>query len=246
MKNFQKHSHKTQLHTKWWFWLILTLLFLVCIQILFTIKAPCIWLEATWEAGDLISIVGTLTLGFISIKQSEKANAMSMQLMYIEKERHKLEVRPFVMITDWSADIVKDTKILYNFSDKKYIQVGDWESPQEALALSLKFQNTTGSTLTLQYYSGSHFTTNCKINLSNPKLILGPGESGEFSFFATPEFLSKLAGKTIQWDFLLENRFYEKYHETFNTIVMSLRQAPTNTSKWFCILDVNDVTISKS
>ena len=81
----------------WRLWLIGTIIFLVSVQVLFTIPAPCKWLDAVWEAGDLISLVGTLILGYIAMKQAseaneraEAANKISQRLMDLEFERYKL------------------------------------------------------------------------------------------------------------------------------------------------------------
>lgn len=62
---------------KWWFWIIATVLFLTVVQILFRIEAPCEWLDAVWEAGDLISLVGTLVLGYVAMLQTKRANDMA-------------------------------------------------------------------------------------------------------------------------------------------------------------------------
>lgn len=62
---------------KWWFWIIVTTIFLTVVQILFRIEAPCKWLDAVWEAGDLISLVGTLVLGYVAMLQTKRANDMA-------------------------------------------------------------------------------------------------------------------------------------------------------------------------
>lgn len=62
---------------KWYVWLLLAVVFLVTVQVLFTIPAPCKWLDAVWEAGDLISFVGTLVLGYIAVKQTQQANEVA-------------------------------------------------------------------------------------------------------------------------------------------------------------------------
>lgn len=68
MKNQLKH---------WHIWLIVAIAFLVVVQILFTIPAPCKWLDAVWEAGDLITFVGTIALGFIAVRQTQYANEIA-------------------------------------------------------------------------------------------------------------------------------------------------------------------------
>ena len=71
MKWIEKHI------IKWWFWIIATIIFLTIVQILFRIEAPCKWLDAVWEAGDLISLIGTLILGYVAMLQTKRANDMA-------------------------------------------------------------------------------------------------------------------------------------------------------------------------
>lgn len=71
---------------KWWCWLLASIFFLLIIQILFTIEAPCKWLEAKWDAGDIISFAGTIVLGFIAISQTQYANQINKKLLEMQRE----------------------------------------------------------------------------------------------------------------------------------------------------------------
>lgn len=53
-------------------WLIICVVFLVVIQVLFSIPAPVYILDATWEAGDLITFAGTIVLGFVAWQQNDR------------------------------------------------------------------------------------------------------------------------------------------------------------------------------
>lgn len=64
-------------YEKRWVWVLACVVFLAIVQVLFTIKAPCKWLEAEWGAGDIISFVGTIVLGFIAVTQTQKANKVA-------------------------------------------------------------------------------------------------------------------------------------------------------------------------
>ena len=166
-------------------WVIATIIFLLVVQVVYTIPAPCKWLDAVWGAGDFISLVGTLVLGFISMKQTkianqmaEKANEMSRRLMNIEDERYKLERRPFVMVTDWEAYILPFYQITAN-PDQLYIVIGDLEKVDRCSnlwCLSLNFQNTTESFITVEYKGGecsSFKLGKGTFNQNNRKLRLG-------------------------------------------------------------------------
>ena len=123
-------------------WIISCIVFLVVVQILYTIPAPSKWLEARWEAGDLISFVGTIVLGIVAIWQTKEANDMSKRLMQIEENRHKLEVRPFVMLKDWRC-FYEDTFRIQAFPDQLYIYVCSSKGEPRAFCILLELTNTT-------------------------------------------------------------------------------------------------------
>lgn len=56
----------------WVGWLVICAVFLIVIQVLFSFPAPCHILDATWEAGDLISFAGTIVLGFVAWQQNAR------------------------------------------------------------------------------------------------------------------------------------------------------------------------------
>lgn len=68
------------------------LVFLIFTQLIFSVPAPCSWLEAVWEAGDLLTFIGTVFLGAITIWQTQKANITSQQLFELENFRLKTEL----------------------------------------------------------------------------------------------------------------------------------------------------------
>lgn len=78
--------------------LFLAVLFcpLLITHVLFKIHSNCYWIEAEWEAGDLLgyfgdvlSFVGTVVLGYIAIAQAERANELNNELLIIEENRIK-------------------------------------------------------------------------------------------------------------------------------------------------------------
>lgn len=100
-----------RLFTKWWFWIVVTVIFLSIVQILFRIEAPCKWLDAVWEAGDLISLVGTLVLGYIAVLQTQRANDMAAEAANTSNQLialQKAEYTPVVTIRDFTG-ITKHT-----------------------------------------------------------------------------------------------------------------------------------------
>lgn len=209
---------------KWWVWLIGCIIFLSIVQILFSIPAPCKFLEAVWSAGDFITFVGTVVLGCVAVSQTQRANEMSEKLMDIENNRYKLEIRPFVMVTDYKAYELYNNQLLFA-PDKLYIQIGEHKDSEMALGIGLRIQNTTESYLTVEYcggYAEQLEWSNSATNQPNRKLRLLAGKSAEMVFYASPEYMQELIGKFITVEFILENRFAERYKESFQIIITTL------------------------
>ena len=233
---------------KWLFLLAVFVSLLIVVQILFSIQTSCKWLEAVWNAGDFIPFVGTIVLGYVAVSQTEKANKMSEQLMEIEVNRYKLEIRPFVMVINWSVYEIEFNKLIFN-PDKLYIKIGEYSGEKDALCLSLILQNTTESYLSIEYFNGVSQDiklSNSTTNQYNRKLCLLAGESKEIVFYADYDFIKSLEGKNTTLEFILENRFAEKYKEIFEIIITSLSDIDlSKNSKWHCSLMVQKYQIGK-
>lgn len=67
-------------------------IFLIGVQVLFSIPAPCKWLDVVWDAGDFISFVGTISLGLVAIYQTKNANEVSFRLLQIEEDRRRPQI----------------------------------------------------------------------------------------------------------------------------------------------------------
>lgn len=98
--------------------IICGLLFLLTVHILFSISAPCKWLEAKWGAGDLISFVGTIALGIIAVWQSHEANQMSKKMMQLEQQK----MTPQILV----SPIRKDEFSTYSQSDFFIVSFDDY------------------------------------------------------------------------------------------------------------------------
>jgi len=71
----------------WIYCVVVMVLFLIFIHIIFTIPASTPWLEAVWDAGDVLIFVGTMILGIGAIHLSIKSNDMNDRLLLLEEER---------------------------------------------------------------------------------------------------------------------------------------------------------------
>lgn len=54
------------------FWAVSSIVFAFIIHCLFSIQAPCQWIEAKWEAGDILTYVSTVALGLLALWQNQK------------------------------------------------------------------------------------------------------------------------------------------------------------------------------
>ena len=234
--------------SKWWFWFLCAVLFLIVIQILFSIPAPCKWLEAVWNAGDFISFTGTMVLGFVAIWQTQRANGMSERLMELEHNRYKMEIRPFVMVTDWKAYELNSTQILLN-PNKLYIEIGQTADGENVIGLGLRFQNTTNSYVSVEYKTAcSQKVTwsNSAGNQPNRKLRLLAGKDDEIVFYAKKDFMSSLIGERIIIQIILENRFGERYQESFELIILELsNQCLHNDGELYCDAAIQNYQIGR-
>jgi len=113
-------------------WICIIIFFLVGVQILFSIPAPCKWLEAVWDAGDFISFVGTISLGIVAVYQTRKANEISSRLLQIDEERR----RPQIDIRAISEDKLKQynrQQLISSSVEGIYINVDfDWREDVNA------------------------------------------------------------------------------------------------------------------
>ena len=73
-------------------YICIIVIFLIGVQVLFSIPAPCKWLEAVWGAGDFISFIGTISLGLVAIYQTKNANEISYRLLQIEEDRRRPQI----------------------------------------------------------------------------------------------------------------------------------------------------------
>lgn len=196
----------------------------------------------------MISFVGTIVLGYVAVSQTQRANKMSERLMDIENNRYILEVRPFIMVTDWKAYELGSDKLLFS-PDKLYIQIGPHNDGELALGIGLQLQNTTDSYMAAEY-SGGHSDkitwSNAATNQPNRKLRLLAGDSKEIVFYADPEYMKSLVNDFITVEFILENRFAERYKESFRLIITSLsNQCIHKDGEWYCDSSIQDFKIGK-
>lgn len=103
---------------------------LIIVHLLFKWKSGVDFLEAEWSAGELLEYIGTILtfistiiLSVLALQASNKANKLSEKVIENEQDKYRLEMRPFVLVSDWKAYEI-DSKELIDDPKEKYIQIG--------------------------------------------------------------------------------------------------------------------------
>lgn len=98
-------------------WIIITALFLLIIHCLFKIHPKNDFFSAVWEAGDLISFIGTIVLGYVAYSQTKSASKMAEQADNMNKEFLRMQEREYVPVIKCLKDNFCGVK-LYDSFDK--------------------------------------------------------------------------------------------------------------------------------
>lgn len=177
---------------------------------------------------------------------AKQANDMTNQLLEIEKNNYRMQICPFISITKYDIAKYTLTEILNN-KKKWFVEVGKWDSHSDINGISLTITNTTESFLTFQFNLIEDIDSNIewkccttgKKNIQNTKISLLPGESKDIVLLAEDEVLLKANGKSINLNFILENRFANKYKETIKMIFISITKDRDNMTGFFSFQDIH-------
>lgn len=159
------------------------------------------------------------------------------------------------MVVDWKI-IPLEAEEIKNDPDEVFIQIADWSAQMPTLGIVLTFQNTTEAFLTLRYKNGSWLNKekyykreefwDRSINQYKQKLFLSAGKSDKMTFFANEEFILKLIMRPITWTFLLENRFAERYKETFESLIVVAEKNDKTKNEWKSNIRFSEYNIIKT
>lgn len=170
-------------------------------------------------------------LARLSIQASQQANELTKQanetsdrVLKLEEEQFKMEIRPFFLVTDWKVC----KAVPAEFEDKHRTiayQVGvGKERTDNRVALILELTNTTQSYEIVRYSNATSSNEKrwglCVSDRNGVSLGIPAGESRKFCFYSDESFFADIEGKTVSFEFVLENRFDERYKESFDLVVM--------------------------
>lgn len=93
-------------------WIVASISFAIIIHILFSIEADTKYLEARWSAGDLLSYIGTVTLGFLALWQNKKMqeNNDKTQARLEKISIHANEISIINRIVEYQAERIRQLK----------------------------------------------------------------------------------------------------------------------------------------
>lgn len=207
--------------------------------------------EALGFYGSFLTFIGTVALGALALWQNKKANYINKRLSLLEKERFKLELQPFVLITNWGIKTEETLEVILS-PKKLYIEIESKElKDKECLCLSIFLTNTSNAFTIVNYseaevYHNETFIenwSNATVNQPNTKLYLNSGESGEFVFYCSREKMKTFSGKKIKLELILENRFSNKYKETVDIIIAVLSEHIDNS--WYLYINPQNYQINR-
>ena len=216
---------------------ITLIILLVGVQLLFLIPAPSRFLDAVWEPGEILTLLGSIFLGIVAVYQSYESNALSKRMLDLEEDKYKLELRPFVIVTD-SVLRYCNPKNIFDFpEDFEYcVSILSHEAPDKRLALSIEVQNTTESFLMIGHHkiipeaeNGKDISfTNCLEAVSPykpPSRYMGirAGETKKVTYLFGNQWVNDLVGNRYEFVFTLINRLGERYEESCEVVFLKLQ-----------------------
>jgi hypothetical protein len=234
----------------------------ICIWFLYLIGHYIIIIPTDFSAGELLaywgailSFMSTSFLGILVLWQNIKANNISNRLSLIEKKRFKLDLQPFVLVSEWKVQNIY-LKDVYQMPKDLYIQIAPFdESLQSVSTLRLTFINTSNTYTIVNYLTAKVYNnyadddslvdewTNATVNQPNGRLYLQSGEKKDIVFYCSYEKMESFTGKRIRLELGLSNRYDEVYKETFEVIFISL--TGTNVNGWYVNLNPQKYKIER-
>jgi len=92
----------------WWIIPIAFFMPLIVVHIIYNINSPCDFLASRWSEDGILqyiagfeTLLGTITLGYISICQTEHANSTNDRILSITKESERFGVLPYFVLNPY-------------------------------------------------------------------------------------------------------------------------------------------------
>lgn len=245
---------------KWWFGTAISATAVILVAIPFIInesyKVNSGYITM-WGASDMLSFygaflgfIGTVALGALALFQNKQANEINARLSSLEKERFKLELQPFVLVTNWKMEIVEVFDVIANPKKLSFqIEQKQFENIN-CFCMSINFTNTSNTYALVNYISAVVYHndnyienwSNGATNQQNLKLYLQSGETGEIIFYCSKEKMLSFRGKKITLELLLENRFGDRYKQTIDIVIAQILETSNG---WYLYISPQNYQIRK-
>lgn len=205
---------------------------------------------------EVISAISTFALALVAIWQtinandmSDKANALSGRMLKIEEDRNRMEIRPFIMVTGWRGIEIQDKTKVFLHPDELYVEVENYGEDKPLVGLELSIQNVTNGYLSAQFNGAKSKQCEWKQSYSNQSKMsvsILPGDTHKIIFVATHDFFNNQEGDIIHFEFILENRFSNRYKEEFDIFITSFtNKCIHQEGEYYCHLFVQNFSIGK-
>ncbi len=166
-----------------------------------------------------------IKLSEYSIEQTDISNDISKQLLELEENRQKLDMRPSFVVTKWRAPIKNFNSICIN-PDCLSIQVGEYTNG-EAWGIELELYNISNGFESICFneaknINGQEKWANCMLGMSTRKIELPALKKERIYFYADKSFWEGKESNTYIVDFYIRNRIDVPYREKFEMMIMSM------------------------
>lgn len=196
---------------------------IIAIHILFKLHSHCYWLEAEWEAGeilgyfgDVLSFIGTVVLGYVAISQTETANKLSAELLKIEMSRQKprLDICPNQQYKIFFGEAMANKLEAFNNENALMIDLLYTNNPRTGCS--------TGVALMEISIINNGFSDISRMFITNNVFYLHPGEPDKYqgkkiTYFNGESNINAKENKKlyiyIRREWSSEDDFYDDWHK---------------------------------
>ena len=213
---------------------LISIFILIFVHIIYSIPSPCEFLVSKWNAGDLISYIGTMFLGIIAIVQTLSANNLSKKLLDIEMSRKKHEQEPFFLVTNCSVKKFNSYFTMTTECKPNYtIEIENIHANQIVYLITFEIVNTSDNVEIIRFkecYSTDNdnkkeikWKNNGKPS-SMRHIVLLSKQNGRIHFICNQEMYKSLENRTFKMEFYINNKVYDTYLETFTCYILKIKE----------------------
>lgn len=186
----------------------------------------------------ILTFLCTLILSLLNYWQNRFAERMLHRQQELERYRLRLEIQPTVLVHHWSMRLGNDMaslKINYikgELPDHLVLQYYNASLANSGIALEIRLINTSNTFLMFTYKSASVLSGETENALPeqsvNHKVCLDSNQEGTLILGFNEDTMLNLSGNILRIYLVLENRFGEKYVESFELAIREVSKKSEN------------------